>query len=237
MGNPSVSDVMPLMKETDRDILRKMLDRECITNDTPILDVVSKFQSNGKLVREEQMALLAAAFVNKNRFVAKLTLRQRCEVLALRRSGISRESLAKMYGIDRRTVTHIYNDNSPHYKDVRAIEKGMGKDAFIKEYLNDELVNKALAYRQKQETEEPNNRMARGKEGVHSIRGKDCEYDHRIIISWRDADEKEIEVSGWYYKDLDGDYPDNWLSSGPASLKTSNACFVGMLSQISDKLT
>jgi hypothetical protein len=143
-----------------------------------------------------------------------------------------------MYNIDRRTVTHICNPLSTHYKAVREMETGLGADRFRETYLNDTIINKALAFRQETEqAPETNNKLAKGKAGVHVVRGKLCEHDHRVIIAWKNNDDPQIEVAGWYYKDLDGDFPDNWFCTGDESLKTSNACYVAMLHDITDKVS
>ena len=67
---------------------------------------------------------------SENKFGAKLDFTQRCEILALRHAGVTREVLADMYKVDRRTITHIYNPMSPHYKNVREQELRMGRDSF-----------------------------------------------------------------------------------------------------------
>jgi hypothetical protein len=191
---------------------------------------------NPSLSREERIALLTSLYSEKNKFAAKLTFEQRCEILALHRLGITREAVASMYNIDRRTVTHICNPLSKHYKKVREMEVGLGVDRFRETYLNDETINKALAFRQEAETvAEVNNKYAKGKAGVHVVKGKNCQMEHRVIIAWKDK-EGDIEIAGWYYKDIDSDFPDNWFCTDNDSLKTSNACYVAMLTDITDKV-
>jgi hypothetical protein len=191
---------------------------------------------NASLSREERIALLSSLYSQKNKFAAKLTFEQRCEILALHRIGITREAVASMYNIDRRTVTHICNPLSKHYKKVREMETGLGTDRFRETYLNDETINKALAFRQEAEKSvEVNNKFAKTKAGVHVVKGKNCQLEHRVIVAWKDKDD-DIEVPGWYYKDLDSDFPDNWFCTGDDSLKTSHACYVAMLSDITDKV-
>ena len=192
---------------------------------------------------EEGMALLDAAVAASQRanekFAPKLTFHQRCEILALRRKGCTRESLAHIYNVDVRTVTHIYNEHSPRYKNVREEELTLGRDNFILKYLNPELLVKAASLLQPEEKEE-NNKRSNGKAGIHTVRNEYCDYDHRVIIQWIERGEQEhVQVSGWYYKDLDSEWPDQWSTPFGVddALKTSQACYTAMLADISDKMT
>jgi len=67
------------------------------------------------------------------------------------------------------------------------------------------------------------------------VRGKNCEQEHRIIIQWREKDDT-LDAAGWYYKDLDGDFPDAWFCVGDESRKTSMACYAAMVNDIADKI-
>lgn len=81
-----------------------------------------------------------------NKFGPKLDFDQRCEILALWRTGlVSRMSLSRAYGIDRRTVSHIYANDSVHYRDVREEEAKLGKDAFLAKYLTENAMAKLKA--------------------------------------------------------------------------------------------
>jgi hypothetical protein len=51
-----------------------------------------------------------------------------------------------------------------------------------------------------------------------------------------EADKEKIEVSGWYYKDLDSEWPEDWFHGDDESMKTSQACYNHALADISDKL-
>jgi len=141
-----------------------------------------------------------------------------------------------MYAIDRRTVTHICTANSPHYKNVKQEEIGLGRDRFEEKYLRPELVEKAIAFTAANKESEPiNNKHAKTKAGIHKMRSPMCDYDHRVVIQWREPD-SDIQIAGWYYQDLDGDSPDRWLCSPRGeSLKTSQACYNNALEEIYDK--
>src|SRR5580765_7209881 len=121
---------------------------------------------NDQLTREERIALLLSINSERNKFGPKLTYAQRCEVLALRHIGVRREVLAKMYGVDRRTITHIYNPDSPHYKNVRELEIGLGQEQFRNKYVSSELLDKALSHSQ---VENRNNKFANKKQGINMV--------------------------------------------------------------------
>jgi len=185
--------------------------------------------------REERIALLASLNASSTKFMAKLSFDQRCEILALRHLGVRRDVLSKMYNVDRRTITHIYNPMSPHYKNVRAEEAGVGREAFRNTYVSNELL--AIALEQSAPKEEGNNKEANRMAGLHTVQGKNCTYAHRVYINWIEAGQHKIEVSGWYYRDVDSDFPEDWFTAGDAdSLKSSRACYMAMLNDISDKL-
>jgi len=195
-----------------------------------------------ELTREEAMEALDAAIaaskaVNK-KYEPKLSFPQRCEILALYRKGCTRESLANLYGVDRRTITHIYNPRSPRYKNVREEELRLGGSNFLDMYLSEEMMRRATSIvKPAVDDKNANNRAANRKAGVHSMRNEFCDYDHRVIIQWVEADGDKIPVSGWYYKDLDSEWPDAWFTTqDPEALKTSQNCYTAALMDISDKL-
>src|SRR5580765_3485616 len=158
--------------------------------------------------QEEGLALLASLNGESlaGKYAAKLSFGQRCEILALSRTGCTRELLAKMYNVDRRTITHIYNINSIHYKNVREEELRLGRENFIAKYATLDVLNKAyeLAVANKEGINNPN---ANKKRGIHNLQNDACEFPHRVVIQWVEADNDKIEISGWYYKDLDSEWP------------------------------
>jgi len=118
---------------------------------------------------------------------------------------------------------------------VREHEIGMGQERFRSMFLNDTIINRALAFRQDTEKEpQTNNRFTKAKEGIHVVKGVNCETEHRVVIGWRGPDSED--VAGWYYRDLDSDFPDKWFCVSEESLRTSQACYIAMLKDITDKI-
>lgn len=186
--------------------------------------------------KEEMLEYLRLAYADRGKFAPKMTFFQRCEVLALYRKGITREALAEMYGVDRRTITHIYNPTSVHYKNVRQLEINMGREIFMRTYLNEETLSRAVQHhKEKVESTPKNNKHANGKAGIHVVRGLNCEYDHRVHVRWLEPD-TDIQEAGWYYRDMDSDFPDRWFCTSEESLKTSQACYNAMLKDIMDRI-
>jgi len=191
---------------------------------------------------DQALALLEAAVsahrLANNKFGRKLTFEQQCEILALHRKGVTRVALATLYNIDRRTVTHINNPESPHYKTVREAEFLMGRDNFSRRYLKLDMLEKAATLVMPEPTEKPvNSKQANRMSGVHVVKTEMTNHEHRVIIQWVEKNtQSHIEVSGWYYKDLDSEWPDMWSCpyNMPEALKTSQACYTAMLTDISD---
>lgn len=87
--------------------------------------------------------LPASAFKDSQKFAAKLNFEKRCAILALERiSGVSRPVLAAAFGVNRGTVAYICNNSSPHYKDVRREYNELGRDAFERKYLTEEIIDR-----------------------------------------------------------------------------------------------
>ena len=172
----------------------------------------------------------ASAYAQRGRFAAKLSFQQRCEILALYRKGIGRAVLAEAYGIDRRTVTHIQNPKSPHYKSVRDEVQRLGNDLFSQTYITESAVGRIAEVRNGGEYEDPK-KAANRLRGTHIMRNEYCEYDHRVMIAWRDDGHLG---PGWYYQDLDGVAPDEWLHNGEDSIQSSSACYKAAEEVVSD---
>lgn len=187
--------------------------------------------------QEEGIALLVSINELRNigKFSAKLSFEQRCEILALHRLSCTRELLAKLYMVDRRTVTHIYNSQSPHYKNVREEELRLGRDNFIAKYATIDVTTKAF----NMATDSPNkgnNKQANRKQGTHNMQNEMCDKPHRVMIRWVTPEEGKVEVAGWYYKDLDSEWPEDWFHGDVESLRTSQECYAHALKDISDPL-
>lgn len=174
---------------------------------------------------EELLSKLpSAAFADRGRFAPKLSFAQRCEILALYKQGVSRKVLADAFGVDRRTVTHIYNTASPHYKEVRAEFNRLGIDDFKATYLTEEGVKKVTTAVHAASLDPPasaEGRKMRKDAGVHVINNENLRFDHRVIIEWK---EDQPYGEGWYYQDMDGEEPTKWFHNGPDSMKSSQAC-------------
>lgn len=243
----TINDVLPTMEPDHQTSIRRMLEDADVSADI-LVDRFLTIYAFGterykNLNLEEVKALIPLMSCDRTKFAPKLTFHQRCEILAMHHAGISRELLAKAYNIDRRTVTHIYNSTSEHYRDVRRQQLELGQAAFQKKYLTQDVLDKVLAQRQLRETAvQANNKSANKKAGPHTVQGEMCDYPHRVVIAWKDKGDpsnmngETISVSGWYYNDLDGGFPNQWYWVDEESTKTSDNCYRAMLKDISDKL-
>ena len=232
--NVKLKDVFTDLAPEFQSVISGMITELGKDQETITVGETLKLKPIAEMPWEEKRATLALMGVNNGKYVAKLDHDKRCQVLALYRMGITREALAAMFNINARTVGHIYNKDSVHYKLVRAEEQALGTEKFIQKHTNDDLFNRAMSYRQTAENEAiKNNKYAKGKEGVHQVRPASCNHVHTVVIRWRDEDGDN--PAGWYYQDRDGDFPNEWLSSGEESLRTSMDCFRGLLRNITDK--
>lgn len=181
----------------------------------------------------------AMNFKPSGKYNAKLDFDQRCEILALYRTGqVSRAALAAAYDIDRRTVAHIYNAKSKHYHSVREEEKKLGPAAFLEKYLTENVLVK-LRKVKADEVKEKAGRPILAKRthsrfaGVHIVRNDMCDHEHRILIQWL---EKGLDDAGpgWYYQDADGTAPELWLHNGEKSRRTSKDCLDAVKENLAD---
>lgn len=153
-------------------------------------------------------------------FGAKLDFKTRCAILALHMQGIPRTVLAAAYNVDRRTVGHIVNHTSPHYRMVRKEVERLGEVEFLKVYTRDTDIALVNQHRHDQEVtqtqakydeerptkraekvERPNRRASRC-QGIHVIHTFDG--DQRFDLDWHDFEDPEIGAC-WAYRNLDGD--------------------------------
>lgn len=231
-----VSEALEMMDPEYRPIIQEMVVKAGFNDEITVDEFKEHYPlPNPDLVLEQKFAILSLTKIPPGKFSAKLTFDQRCEVLALSNLGFPKEQLAKMYGIDRRTVTHICTAKSPHYKNVREEELSLGESNFKQRYVTDDLVNRALSFKQEMSANRPkNNPLANEKAGLNPIRGTFCQKMHTVMIAWRTKDQG-VEESGWYFQDLDGDFPDDWFSPTPYSRQTSKACYAAMIHVIQDK--
>lgn len=166
-----------------------------------------------------------------NKFESKLDFDQRCEVLALYRAGIPRSVLAEAYGLDRRTVTHIYNPKSKNYKSVRDEEQKLGHEEFQRKYITENVLQKLKAIEPKiKERRAKIKDEAKAKKAVRSMSKHSGVFtipfegkERRILIDWQEAS-VDNSGAGWYYRDLDGPDPNSWFHNGDESRVSSTAC-------------
>lgn len=237
MTDITVGEAMEFVTPENRAILNGMLARMDKPVTLPAKEMIASCLSDTTLTTDENLAVISLQFINRNKFAPKMTRQERCEVLALYHAGFGRDVLARLYKVDRRTIAHVYTPTSPHYKAIRDERMGIGTDKFRETYLTHDVVTRAKQFLFEAITPEANNKYANKKQGVHVVRPPQCTYDHRIIIQWVEADPPKIQVSGWYYKDLDSDFPDDWFTAGGVdSLKNSLACYSAAIEDIGDKL-
>lgn len=172
------------------------------------------------------------------KFEAKLTFEQRCTVLALVVGRVSRPVIARAFGVDRRTVTHICNEASAHYRNVRAKLKELGPDEFKKQYISeaDALAIAAAmtdVQAQSEPTTVPSSRRTSAA-GMHTVKPDQCAYSHRLEIQFFKGRDDTTDFEGWLYRDLDSKEPDMWFNNGPESMTSSTACLEAAKANLTD---
>lgn len=238
----TVADVMERMEPDHQRVMEGMLAKAGIPPEESVFEALKHFIYSDLYKDwniEQKRALIPLMSWDREKFAPKLTYAQRCEILALHHSGITRDLLARAYGIDRRTVTHIYNSKSTHYREVRQEMQSLGPTAFTEKYVTPEVMDRVLAFRKEPNTEA--NKGADRKAGPHTVLGEATELPHNVIIAWKDPGDDAnatgdvIAKPGWYYNDLDGDFPNCWIYVDEDSLRTSENCYKAMLKDIRDK--
>ena len=191
----------------------------------------------------------SALRADAGKFEAKLTFAERCAVLACHVNGVSRPTLALAFGINRRTVTHIYNAKSPHYRSVRQEYERLGKADFTKQYFTEDIQkrltdvanhfkNRDLLRASDETASEYGEdlikpaKMRAKHRGFHVIHPEQCKVTHRIEIDWVNSYHGE----GWYFRDLDGPNPEEWMNNGPESIMTSTTAYKGAMLEVVDRM-
>ena len=171
----------------------------------------------------------AALASGDGKFQAKLDFKLRCNAFAAVLAGIKKDIVASAFGIDRRTISHMVNPQSKHYKRLREEVNKMGPQAFKLQYFDEETLERIRHAKipeptPKGEPRDPNvpNARAKSKAGIQTVKPEQCSYNHRLEIAFRP--EYMDLPAGWQYRDLDGPEPEQWCNNGPASLLTSQAC-------------
>lgn len=166
------------------------------------------------------------------KFEAKLTDDERCAVLGLVKSNVHVQLVADAFAVDRRTVSHIANPSSAHYRKTRSRYNELGHDEFVARYVTPDVVSRVKAARPAEVataapgSSAPFNVRAKGKAGFHSVQPEQCNYPHRVEIA--------VQENGWCYRDLDSADAETWLHNGDASRATSQACYAALLANITD---
>jgi hypothetical protein len=232
-----VKQALELVAPEYKQLLTELLIRENMSTEMPAGAAMALLVRKN-LTKEELMAAVSLGGVgNRDRYAPKLGFEERCEVLALYRKGFSRETIARAYNINRRTVTHIHNIASSHYHNVREEEKRLGTENFKAKYITHDVAQRVAEFAVEEQEEKGNNKYANRLAGTHLVQGPMCNYKHRVIIDWVEAGVQNIEKSGWYYRDLDGDMPNAWFTVGDGeNLKTSMAAYKAMLGDITDRI-
>lgn len=166
------------------------------------------------------------------KFQAKLDFGLRCNAFAAVLAGIKKDVVASAFGVDRRTISHMVNPYSKHYKRVREEVDKMGPAAFKLKFFDEKTLERIrsakLPTATPKEERDPNapNARAKSKAGIQTVKPEQCSYNHRLEIVFRAAVflDGPVSAAGWWYRDLDGPDAEEWCRGDDASLLTSQAC-------------
>ncbi len=180
------------------------------------------------------------AYRKNTNFQRKLDENDRIAIIAMYRSGIRREILALAFGVDKRTIGHMANPQSVHYIKDRKRYETLGMERVLAEIVTEEMkrkvVDATVSLRTvKTETVSKNLEVSprsANYAGIHTVRPDQCAYSHRIEIKYRDEGD---DPAGWYVRDMESLNPELWFHNGPASLKSSKACYDAALLNMVDE--
>lgn len=162
---------------------------------------------------------------NSREFAPKLTKELRCEILALGHRGVQVAILAEAFGVHRRTIAAILNEDGTRYKEVRALRATMGPTTFDVKYTTEEGVARCVAAKanptaaksgRKYEAEKAGaTSLAKRHAGRHIIKASPEGYDKDHLIDVVFVKEAVVEdynngdpFAAWGYHVVDGDNPD-----------------------------
>lgn len=181
------------------------------------------------------------------KFESKLNFAERCAILGLEKSGVSRPVLALAFSVNRRTVTHICNPNGVHYRDVRKEFAKLGQVDFVAKYVTEteakrvteavhNMPKEGIPARAPTPGTMPSRRADRFA-GIQVVKPEQCSYTHRLEVAYKERGwyDGEQGDAGWYYRDLDSNDPDTWLHNGPDSLMSSQACLKAAEANLTDE--
>jgi hypothetical protein len=140
-------------------------------------------------------------------------------------------------------VSHIGNPKSVHYKEIREELIGLGKEEFTTRYITEDIQDRIAKAEVEAVVQMGNDAAAREDANIRTptkMRSKDRgthvripeggSYSHRIQIEWVVG----FYGEGWYYRDLDGPFPEKWLHTGPESTLSSTAALRGIEAELTD---
>lgn len=209
--------------------------------------------TKSEAVNELISRLPASAFRhNRTKFTPKLNVPARMAIRGLVAMGVGHRVLAIAYEVDRRTIGHIANDHSLHYRDVSKEWQKLGEVDFIQTYVTSDDIercarilasddpaiqeklrlnkNEASSSTVDNPAKAPNPR-ANKNAGLNVVKTENTRHSHRLIIEFRDDQPFGV---GWYYQDMDDADPTAWYHNGEESMLTSTACLEGVIANLVD---
>lgn len=150
---------------------------------------------------------------SSTKYKPKLSFDERCAILALYHYGMKKDIIADVFSVDRRTVSHVTNTQSIHYRNVREERVDCGGDDFFTKYVTEDVHKKIIGYKERKDAEPvptkveeppleagmPNQRMHQ-KKGLHSVTGAISGERRNIEVYWNNALE---DNTGWFWHNLD----------------------------------
>lgn len=174
---------------------------------------------------------------HNGQFLPKLSHGERMGIYAAAKTGTNMVLLALVFGVNRRTITHMVSDASKSYGPIKREYIKLGHKEFVNRYLTPDIVARiqagmndpeisaksvmatkqldaieAAERSQKAKQTGPNPR-ANTMQGLRSIKGKDG-LSHRYEIKWLDSHPNMPTACGWFVRCLDSSMPDFWQTGG-----------------------
>lgn len=163
-------------------------------------------------------------------YAPKMSFAERCSCLAFYHAGVKKNVLALVFGVNRRTVSHIVNDHGLHYKNVRERRRELGPDEFNRTYITEELtmrINEMRSHPDVEKTQgeidserssnKPNERAAK-KAGYHLVVGEVTGMKCNVEVKWISS--KHDPEQGWFW--FNNDEPDANIRQWIGPFRTSN---------------
>ncbi|QIG66064.1 hypothetical protein PQB35_gp08 [Ochrobactrum phage vB_OspP_OH] len=185
----------------------------------------------------EFMRTVAKQPQHNGQFAPKLSHADRMGIYAAAKTGTNLTLLALVFGVNRRTITHMVSDTSKAYGPVKREYIKLGHTDFVNKYLteaiaarimegmnNPEIMYKVSMTTKQLDAEEAARRSkesraigpnpkANNMQGTRTIKGQDG-LSHRYEIGWLDSHPNMPEACGWFIRCLDSSMPDFWQTGG-----------------------